>query len=256
MKSLPLALLLLVFAAPCVFAADAKPSPAAAAKDPRVELAAKIPGTKPEDLRPTPIPGLFEISSGLDVSYVSSDGKYILRGDLFQIEGGGADFPNLTEQRRMAMRRDAMAKLSESEMVVFGPAKAPYTITVFTDMDCSWCRRLHSQMAEYNKLGVRVRYLFFPRSGPDTESWYKAESVYCAKDRKAALTKSKAGEKLPKANCGATPVRAQFDLGRELGVRGTPGVLLPSGELVPGYLPPGELIAYLKQTPGQVAKAP
>ena len=219
---------------------------AAEAKDPRVELAAKIPGTKPEDLKATPIPGLFEISSGLDVSYVSADGKYILRGDLFQIVDGGADFPNLTEQRRMAMRRAAVAKVPENQMVVFGPEKAPYTITVFTDMDCTWCRRLHSQMADYNKLGIRVRYLFFPRSGPDTESWYKAESVFCAKDRRDALTKSKRGEKLPKAACGATPVRAQFDLGRELGVRGTPGVLLPSGELVPGYLPPGELYAYLK----------
>jgi thiol:disulfide interchange protein DsbC len=148
-----------------------------------------------------------------------------------------------------------LAKVPESEMLVFGPASATHTITVFTDIDCPWCRQMHSQIAEYNKLGVRVRYLFYPRSGPDTESWSKADTVWCSADRKAAFTRAKLGNKLDLKPCAGSPVARDYQLGRDIGITGTPGVVLASGELIPGYLSPPQLIAHLKQAAAEAAAA-
>jgi thiol:disulfide interchange protein DsbC len=215
--------------------------------DPRVALAAKIQGTKPEDLRATPVAGIYELTHGADVSYVTADAKFVFSGDLFRVATQG-DFPNLTEDRRRELRAKLIGEVPESQMMVFGPRTAKHTVTVFTDVDCPWCRRLHSQIAEYNRLGIRVRYLMYPRTGPDTESWAKAESIWCTADHNKALTRSKNGESLAPANCKNTPVRQQWELGRELGVTGTPGLVLESGELVPGYLSPPQLLAHLQPT--------
>ena len=222
-------------------------APAPKAVDPRVELAAKIPGAKPEDLRPTPVAGIFELVHGAGVSYISADGKYLFAGDLYRVADNG-EFPNLTEDRRKELRVKLLSAVPESEMIVYGPKTAKYTVNVFTDVDCPWCRRLHSQMAEYNRLGVRVRYLAWPRSAPKSESWVKAQSVWCAKDRGEALVKAIAGGSVPAASC-ADPVQRHHDLGRRLGVQGTPGIVLADGELIPGYLPPDELVQHL-QSPG------
>lgn len=226
--------------------AQAADGAAAVAKaDPRVALAAKIPGATPEDLRATPVPGVYELTHGADVSYVSADGKFVFGGDLYQISASG-DFPNLSEARRRVLRLKLVGAVPESQMVVFGPANARHTLTVFTDVDCTWCRRLHSQIDEYNKAGIRVRYMFFPRTGPDTEAWEKAEQVWCSADRKRALTQAKLGRELSTRACADTPVAKEYALGRELGVSGTPGLVLETGELIPGYLPPQQLLAYLE----------
>lgn len=215
------------------------------ANDPRVALASRIPGTKPQDLRATPVPGIFELTHGADVTYVSADGRFVFAGDMYRVTDKG-DFPNLTEDRRRDLRLKLIADLPESQMLIYGPANAKHTITVFTDIDCPWCRRLHSQIADYNKQGIRVRYLFFPRSGPNTESWAKAEAVWCAADRKEAFTRAKLGETIAKKpSCTVTPVAREYELGREIGVTGTPGLVLESGELIPGYLTPTQLIAHL-----------
>jgi thiol:disulfide interchange protein DsbC len=256
MKTLPLLVILaaLPFAAlsqpatsPAPKAEGTVAAPAAAAgksADPRVELAAKIPGAKPEDIRPTPIPGIYELAHGADVSYVTADAKYIFSGDLYRVTAG-SEFPNLSEERRRDLRTKLVAAVPESEMIVFGPKNAKYTITVFTDVDCPWCRRLHSQMADYNRLGIRVRYLAWPRTAPKSESWVKAQNVWCAKNRAESLSKAIAGEAVAAASC-QDPVQRHHDLGRRLGVNGTPGVLLPDGELVPGYMPPEELAKHLQ----------
>jgi thiol:disulfide interchange protein DsbC len=243
-----LALVLVALMPLAGFAAD---KPAIDKSDPRIALAAKIPGAKPEDLRATPVPGIYELTHGADVSYVSADAKYLFAGDMYRVATQG-DFPNLSEDRRRELRLKLLGEVPETQMMVFGPRAAKHTITVFTDVDCTWCRRLHSQMLEYNKLGIRVRYLFYPRSGPDTESWHKAEAVWCSADRNAALTRSKKGEDLPAAACKNTPVEKQWQLGRDLGVTGTPGLVLETGELVPGYLTPQQLIAHLQTAPAKV----
>ena len=132
-------------------------------------------------------------------------------------------------------------------MVVFSPPQPKYTVTVFTDVDCPYCRALHSQIADYNKLGVRVRYVFFPRSGPGTESWHKAEQIWCSTDRKAALTQAKLGKALSAKVCANTPVEQEYELGKAVGLEGTPGIVAANGTMVGGYLPPDKLVEQLKQ---------
>ncbi len=168
---------------------------------------------------------------------------YAFAGDLYQL----SDRSNLSDTRRRELRLELLKPMAESGMVVFAPPNPKYTITVFTDIDCGYCRTLHSQMAEYNRLGIKVRYVAFPRSGPDTESWTKAEQVWCAKDTKAALTRAKKGEKLDSALCKSNPVAEQYAMGRAMGLAGTPGIITETGELLPGYLPPQSLLQALQE---------
>ena len=218
-------------------------SPAAAA-DPRVEIASKIPGAKPDDLRESPIPGVYEFAQGAEIAYVSSDGKYAIDGDLIDI----ASKDNLTEKTRRVERAKLISAVPESQMVVFAPKDPKYTVTVFTDVDCGYCRKLHSQINEYNRLGIKVRYMFYPRSGPDTESWEKAEQVWCSPNRGDALTKAKLDQAIPgPKHCAGSPVAREYALGQDVGVRGTPAIVLDDGEMLPGYLPPAMLAQHLKK---------
>jgi thiol:disulfide interchange protein DsbC len=215
-----------------------------AASDPRVELAKKIPGTKPDELRESPIAGIYELSKGTDIAYVTNDGKYAISGDLYDM----ASNDNLTEKTRRAERAKLMSTVSESQMVVFAPKDPKYTVTVFTDVDCGYCRKLHSQMADYNRLGIKVRYVFYPRSGPDTESWTKAEQVWCSPNRGDALTKAKLDQKIPgPQHCSGSPIAKEYALGQDVGVRGTPSIVLDDGEMLGGYLPPQMLMQHLKK---------
>jgi len=229
--------------APSAMAPSAGAAPTASAKgDPRAAIINKIEGLKLEDVRMTPVNGVFEITRGSEISYTSSDGRYVILGDMYDIDSDA----NISENRRRGIRASMINSVPESDMVMFSPKDPKYTITVFTDIDCGYCRRLHSQIAEYNRLGIRVRYLFFPRSGPNTESWHKAETVWCASNRADALTRAKNGEEIKSPPCPADIVARDYELGHKLGVDGTPAIFLPSGEMLPGYAPPGQLAKYLK----------
>lgn len=213
--------------------------------DPRAEIASRIPGVRAENLHPTPITGIYELSRGTDFAYVTSDGKYAIGGDLIDL----AKNDNLTESHRRELRTRMIGAIPESDMLVFAPRDPRYTITVFTDVDCGYCRQLHSQIAEYNRLGIRVRYLFFPRTGPNTESWAKAEEVWCSGNRNEALTLAKRGAPLQAKACPNNPVARHYALGRDFGLQGTPAIVLADGELISGYVPPGDLAQHLKPTP-------
>lgn len=225
-------------------AANPVMAPAAGkAGDNRAVIARKLEGLKVEDVRISPVTGVYEITRGSDVSYVSSDGRYAIVGDMIDLDSDA----NLSENRRRTIRQRLIETVPESEMIVFSPKDPKYTVTVFTDIDCGYCRKLHSQIAEYNRLGIRVRYLFFPRSGPDTDSWHKAEEVWCAPNRNDALTKAKKGEAIESKDCGANNIVARdYELGHKLAVDGTPAIFLSTGEMLPGYAPPGQLAKYLK----------
>lgn len=201
------------------------------------------PQDKPESISPTAIPGLYEVVFGSDIFYTSGDGRYVLQGSLVDLETN----ENLTETTRTEIRKGLMGKLDKSEMIVFGTKDKPrHTLTVFTDIDCGYCRKLHNEMAELNSFGVEVRYMMFPRSGPNTPSFQKAVNVWCAKDQQVSMTKAKAGESLPQANCDH-PIGKQFTLGQQLGVTGTPALLLDDGTLIPGYRPAKDLAAMLDE---------
>jgi thiol:disulfide interchange protein DsbC len=211
--------------------------------DPLAQIVSQFPGTHAEDVRPTPIAGIYELVRGADIAYVTADGKYAFSGDLIDL----AKNDNLTEARRRDARVKMIGAIPESDMLVFGPREPKYTVTVFTDVDCAYCRQLHSQIAEYNHLGIRVRYLFYPRTGPNTESWTKAEEVWCSSNRNEALTQAKRGGTLAAKACPNNPVAKHYALGRKFDLQGTPAIVLANGELIGGYLPPAELARQLKE---------
>lgn len=205
--------------------------------------AVTIPGVKQEDVRPTPVAGIFEVRRGADIVYMSGDGQYVFTGDLYNIPTHN----NITEAHRRVLRQKLIDAIPESDMVIFSPPQPKYTVTVFTDVDCAYCRELHRQIAEYNRLGVRVRYIFYPRTGPNTESWRKAEQVWCSTDRKSALTRAKLGQPLDaKASC-VTPVAREYELGKAIGLEGTPGIVASNGAMVGGYVPPQALVQELAE---------
>lgn len=207
----------------------------------RAELLKTYPDAKAGDISASPIPGLYEMRLGPQVFYTSADGHYIVRGDIISVK----DDLNITEQRRSGARLAAINGVGEDKMIIFQPAQVKHTITVFTDVDCGYCRKLHRQINDYLAEGIRVRYLFFPRSGPNTESWFKAEKVWCSPDRNAALTRAKMGEIPQTAQCNPNPVQQHYRLGRQFGIEGTPAIILDNGELIPGYASPTELANYL-----------
>ena len=213
-----------------------------AVADPRAEVATHLPGAKADDLRATPIPGIYEFTRGTDIAYVTADGKYAINGDLYEIAADN----NITDIHRRELRTKLMAEVPESQMLIFGPKDAKYTVSVFTDVDCAFCRKLHSQIAEYNRLGIRVRYLLYPRTGPDTPSWTKAVQVWCSPDRNEALTRAKLGEELKTKPCADNPVAHTYQLGKDFALQGTPAIVLPNGDMLPGYVPPDVLVKNLQ----------
>jgi len=212
-------------------------APATDPSDPRAEVASHLPGAKPDDLRASPIKGMYEYTRGTDIAYVTADGKYAINGDLYDIAADN----NLTENHRRELRLQMIAGFPENQMLVFGPKDPKYTVTVFTDVDCGFCRKLHSQIADYNRLGIRVRYLLYPRTGPNTTSWTKAEQVWCSSDRNDALTRAKLGQELKTKPCSDNPVARSYALGQQFALQGTPAIILADGEMLPGYVPPDVL---------------
>lgn len=212
-----------------------------------MEIASRIPGTKPEELRATPIPNIYEMTRGSEIAYVTTDGKYAISGDLFDV----AKNDDLTEVHRRELRVKQIDSVPETDMVIFAPKDPKYTVTVFTDVDCAYCRELHRQIAEYNRLGIRIRYVFYPRTGPNTESWSKAEEVWCSPNRNDALTRAKLGQPLTTKPCANNPVARTYALGQSFGLQGTPAIVLADGEMIGGYMPPPELLQELKKTQRQ-----
>ena len=210
------------------------------------ELAATLKGVEASDISDSPVPGIYQVNVGAEVAYVTSDGRYLLEGEIYDLTTN----TNLTEKTREAARVDVLASVDPETMIVFSPENGvvKHTITIFTDVDCGYCRQFHRDIAEVNALGIEVHYLFYPRTGPDTESWAKAERVWCSADRNAALTRAKLGGSLPDATCTDTPVAAHYELGHRVGLRGTPSIYSSTGEHLGGYLPPATLIRVLDES--------
>ena len=197
-------------------------------------------GVKPGSIQPSPVPGLYEVVVGPHVVYISGDGRYMLQGQLLDMKTRA----NLTAPRRQQAVRELVAGLERDQMIVFSPDKPRHFVVVFTDIDCGYCRKLHREIDQYLSRGIEVRYLFFPRAGKDSESYRKAVAVWCAKDRKKALTDAKNNRPLDMKTCD-NPVDRHMALARQLGLRGTPMIVLDDGRVQPGYVPPAPLARIL-----------
>ena len=199
-----------------------------------------------ESIRPSPAPGLSEVQiENGPMLYATDDGAYFfLNGDLHQADGDGAI--NLTEERRSVGRREQMASVSVADMVVFTPEGETLDyVSVFTDVTCFYCQKLHREVDQLNAIGIEVRYLAFPRGGIDSDGAKKLATAWCAEDQQTTLTELKAGVELPLNECADNPIAAQYQLGKDLGVSGTPAIVTSTGLLIPGYRPAADLAALL-----------
>lgn len=249
----------LIAIAGLLFAASAASAQAQTAEADAIR--ALLVSTQPDmpiaSVQPSAVAGLYEVLlQGGESIYVSADAKFLIPGDMYESLPEG--LVNLGEKRRNVLRRDKIAALDEKDMIVFeaeGERKA--TLTVFTDVDCPYCRKLHGEIEELNSYGVAVRYLAYPRTGlidretgQKTETYVRMVATWCAEDRKAMMTSAKRGADVPTADCDS-PVEEQFELGREVGVTGTPALVLEDGTMLPGYVPAAQLAGYLLGNAGQ-----
>ena len=200
-----------------------------------------MPSVKVDSVKPAVVKGLFEVVVGANIYYVSEDGKYLLQGRLVDV----AARKDLTEEKLNVTRKLAIEKMGQANMIVFKPKITKYTVTIFTDIDCGYCRKLHSEIDQYLAQGITIQYLFFPRAGKGSDSYNKAVSVWCAEDRNAALTASKKDQKLPEKTCD-NPIDKHMQLAAEFDVKGTPMIISENGNVYPGYLPAKQLVEALE----------
>ncbi len=220
----------------------AAPVPALSADDPQLEkvrakVAAMFDMIEPQHVNKSPIDGWYTVQKGSIVAYISADGRYLLQGDLIDLELQ----VNLSEQSRSDARHQLVASLEDDDTILFSPAEIKHTVTIFTDIDCTYCRKLHSQIGEYLDEGIAVRYVLYPRNGPASRAWSTSEDVWCSRDRNNALTMAKLDREFQTAKCDASMVSKHYVLGQDIGLTGTPAIVLEDGTLIGGYVPPAML---------------
>jgi thiol:disulfide interchange protein DsbC len=194
------------------------------------------PNAKTIAVSETPIDGILQVQINSDIVYVTADGQYLLQGQIMEIDSR----TNITDQAKSGIRIGLLDGLKEEEQITFTPEEPKFDVLVFTDIDCGYCRKLHNQMEGYNEEGIAIHYLAFPRAGIGSASYDKFVSVWCADDQKEALTLAKNGTDPDPEKC-PNPIADQYELGRELGVTGTPALVTADGTLIPGYMPPEQL---------------
>ena len=217
----------------------------------RALLATRLPNVAIDRVAPSPVPGLYEVVVGTQVVYVTGDARLALQGPLLDLEQGR----DLSEPVMVEARMRLLAAMPEEMMVIFEPqGEVKHTLTTFTDIDCPYCRRMHAEMDQLNALGIRVRYLLYPRAGLESDSGRKAIDVWCAEDRNAALTRAKAGQPNERRDCDH-PIREHMVLAQQLGLTGTPFSISESGEKISGYAPAQAMAQRLAGTAPGTARA-
>ena len=193
----------------------------------------------------SPMEGVYQVDMGDRVVYVSKAGNHMLLGDVFDTDRRVSLAEEIKQEKALAVIED----LPEEQMIVFAPEETKRTITVYTDVDCPYCRKLHQEVPALMASGVKVRYLWYPRSGAGTPSFAKAISIWCAEDQLAAMDDAKLNDKIVDASCEPNPVTDQFKSGQLVGVRGTPTIVVDDGTIIGGYLPAKNLLASLELEP-------
>ena len=200
------------------------------------ELKKTVPEMVIEEMKLSEIPRFYRVHMGVNVFYLSEDGRYLITGDVLDLKESNRDKWNVTENQRRTIRLGMLNEIKQQDMIVYLPKTTPKTtLTIFTDLECHYCHKLHEQVPKLNALGVAVRYLAFPRQGSGSESFKKSVSVWCSDDKKTALSLAKSGKTIAPKTCKNT-VLAQFELGRKIGVRATPAIVFEDGTLSQGFL--------------------
>ncbi|MBS0289964.1 MAG: DsbC family protein [Proteobacteria bacterium] len=209
----------------------------------RSALKQQFSGIEIDDIKLSPIKGLYEVRAGSTILYVTQDAQYALSGDIIDLKNAQT---NLTEEVRKQARLNGLKRLGQENMIVFSPKNPKYTVTVFTDVDCGYCRKMQNEMKQINDLGIAIRYLAFPRTGPNTPTYEKMVAVWCAKNKNTALADAKADKQIDLTACTNNSVTKDFQFGMQIGVAGTPTLIFEDGTMIPGYLPPNKLLEVAK----------
>lgn len=209
----------------------------------RAKMNAMFEEIGPENISLSPVDGWYTVQKGSIVAYVSEDGRYLLQGDLIDLD----QQVNLSERSRVKARKELISTVQDDQAILFSPTEIRYSVTVFTDVDCTYCRKLHSQIDDYLAHGIQIRYLLYPRNGPASRSWNTSEDVWCARDRNSALTAAKLDRDFETQNCDASTITRHYMLGQDVGLNGTPAIVFDDGTLISGYLTPAALSSRLQQ---------
>jgi thiol:disulfide interchange protein DsbC len=202
-------------------------------------------GSEIESIQESFIPGLYSVYYGdLEPIYVTKDGNFFIYGDIYKINIDSIS--NITDLEISKRRSIILSNLKSSELISFKSKNEKYSVTVFTDVDCGYCRKLHNQIEEYNKLGITINYAAFPRSGLGTDSFTKMVNAWCSDNTKLSLTRLKNNKEVDVNFCDNQPVSKHYAIGKKLGVTGTPAIFSTDGILIPGYLSPEDLLTKLK----------
>lgn len=202
-------------------------------------------GLSVESARYSDMPGMVEVQfNDGPLVYASEDGTFFIIGDLYAV--GPEGYVNLAEQRRDSEREAMLAAVSRDDMIVF-PATGETRghITVFTDTTCFYCQKLHKEVPELNRRGVEVRYLAYPRSGVGSDGFRQLATAWCDSNPRETLTRMKNRESVDDNVCAGNPVARQYELGQEMGVRGTPAIITADGQMIPGYRPVDDLLSVM-----------
>ena len=199
-------------------------------------------GMSVQSIKESQIENLFIVDIGdLQPIYASKNGEFFFYGELYAVEGN--TLQNTTKDEINLKRKSILDEvLSKDDFISFKSENEKYRVTIFTDVDCGYCRKFHNEIKDFNDLGITVNYVAFPRSGLDSISYNKIVTAWCSKDPKNTLTKMKQGIDVQLSLCQDHPVETHFLLGQKIGITGTPAIIKSNGELLPGYLPPEELL--------------
>jgi thiol:disulfide interchange protein DsbC len=240
-RHLPAAALLLLAA--MANAADVDPK----LEEVRTKVSEMFESIEAKHVNLSPIDGWYTIQKGSTVAYISDDGRYLLQGDLIDLD----QQVNLSEQSRSVSRRTLVNELKDEQSILFSPSEIKHSVTVFTDVDCTYCRKLHSQIDEYLDQGIAVRYVLYPRNGPASRAWSTSEDVWCSRDRNSALTAAKLDREFETSKCDTSMITRHYTLGQDIGLSGTPAIVLEDGTMISGYMPPEALSSRLDQASPQ-----
>ncbi|MFT4926395.1 MAG: thiol:disulfide interchange protein DsbC [Phenylobacterium sp.] len=209
-------------------------------------------GLTASSIADSPVDGLYQVITDRGLFYFSDNGQFLVHGKVYDLKNG---VENISELALAQVRIDGVKQFEDS-MIVYPAKNEKHKVTVFTDTTCGYCRKLHSQMAEYNELGITVQYLAFPRSGVTGPTFKELNAIWCAADKEKALTDVKNGTKMDmaKAKMCDAPIAEQYAMGMQVGVSGTPAIIFDNGSMIPGYQPPAQLFAALEDAKVSAAK--
>lgn len=195
-------------------------------------------GLQVDSMSPSPVDGLVQVFTNRGLFFVSNDGNFFFEGNVFDIQNRQL----VNEQQMRPFRQRQLAQYSD--YIEYKAKDEQHVVTVFTDPSCGYCRRLHQEIADYNKAGITVRYLAFPRGGLGSDTAKELEAIWCSRDKNSAMDRAKAGRSVSSIEC-RNPVANHYQVGQAFGVTGTPAIVLPSGQMIPGYQPVANLVQQL-----------